>query len=427
MTGAADAAESWLPPQRGGRGGRRWTRRLAIALAVVVLVPALFGAAVAMRASNSIDRIPVDTLSPHTGGPVNVLVMGSDSRAELSEEQRRELSTGRDEGSERTDTIFVMSTQDGAAALLAFPRDLWVTRCDGREQRINTAVQAGGPGCLVDTIEQLAGIPIHHVMVVSFLGFVDMVDAVEGVEVCLERPIADRDAGIDLPAGCQVLEGRDALGYVRVRKIDNDLARIERQQRFVRALASRMAEPATLRNPLRLWRVSGEVGGALTADASLGVIDLARLAWGLRGVADGELATVTVPAVDATRGGAAVLVPTEAAREVFRAFRAGELFRSTDGADEVRPEDVELVVLNGAGRAGLAARTRDLLTQRGYTVREIGNTETTSTTTIRHADEEPAARLLARDVEAAIGIAPRIVEDGSVDALTLVLGDDLPG
>lgn len=415
-----------MPAHRGGRGGRRWGRGIGLTLLVIVALPVVFGVAVALRASSSIERIPVEALAVHRGGPVNVLVIGSDSREGLSDEQRDELTTGGDEiGGERTDTIFVLQVEGDAAALLAFPRDLWVTRCDGREQRINTAVQAGGPSCLVDTIRQLSGIDIHHVMVVSFLGFVDLVEAVNGVEVCLDQAISDRDAGIDLPAGCQVLGGADALGFVRVRKIDNDLQRIERQQQFVRALASRILSPATLLNPLRVWRLAGEVGGALTADDSLGVVDLGRLAWGMRGVAEGNLNTATVPVTDASRGGAAVLVPTDAAEEVFRAFRAGELLGSGETA-ELRPEDVSVAVLNGAGRAGLAARTGDLLAERGYDVVEVGNTSATERTEIRHPGDPAAAELLARDVEAAVGLRPAIVESAEATAVTLVLGSDLP-
>lgn len=418
-----------MPAQSGGRGPRRWGRTVAVVLLLVIGLPLLFGAAVALRASGSIERIDVDTLSPRRGGPTNVLVIGSDSREDLSDEQRRELSTGGEEGGgERTDTIFVLSVQGGRAALLAFPRDLWVTRCDGREQRINTAVQAGGPSCLVETIQQLSGIEIHHVAIVSFLGFVDIVDAVDGVELCLDQPISDRDAGIDLPEGCQVLGGRDALGFVRVRKIDNDLKRIERQQQFLRSLASRMVSPATLLNPMRLWAVSGKAGSALTADRSLGVVDLGRLGWAMRGIASGALHTATVPVVDSSRGGAAVLLPTEAAEEVFRTFRTGEVLGQATADDpEVRPEDVEVVVLNGSGRAGMAAQTRDLLTDRGYSVLEIGNADATDRTQVRHAGDAAAAELLAGDVEAAVGVRPEVVEDADVSAVTLVLGSDLPG
>jgi LCP family protein required for cell wall assembly len=132
-----------------------------------------------------------------------------------------------------------MTIQGGRTALLAFPRDLLVTRCDGSTGRINVAEAIGGPSCLVQTVRELSGIDVQHYLRVTFGGFVDVVDAVGGVELCLEEPIDDRDAGIDLPAGCQVLEGPDALGYVRVRKIDDDLGRIQRQQRFLQALARR--------------------------------------------------------------------------------------------------------------------------------------------------------------------------------------------
>jgi hypothetical protein len=100
---------------------------------------------------------------------------------------------------------------------------------------------------------------------------------VDGVELCLDDPIADRDAGIDLPAGCQRLQGGDALGYVRVRKIDDDLQRIQRQQQFLRALSRETASPSTLLNPVRMWNLSNDVGHAVTVDDGMGMFAIG--AW----------------------------------------------------------------------------------------------------------------------------------------------------
>ncbi len=184
---------------------------------VLLLLPPVYGVALALHGSNSIERVQVEGLTP-AAGTTNILVVGSDSRADLTPEQRNELTTGGDFGDERTDTILLLVTDGSRVGILSFPRDLYVERCDGTAQRINTAVQVGGLSCLARTITATSGIGIDHTVRVSFGGFVEVVEAVGGVEVCLEQAIDDRDAGIDLPAGCQVLQGADALGYVRVRR-----------------------------------------------------------------------------------------------------------------------------------------------------------------------------------------------------------------
>lgn len=422
-----DQDTDWLPPTTGGRPSRSGPRRVTVVVAILLLVPLVYGVALAVHADSSISRIEVDGLQPHTGGPLNTLVIGSDSRADMTAEERRELSTGGDFG-ERTDTILLLSVQDGRAAMLSFPRDLWIERCDGSEQRINTAVQLGGVGCLVGTIQQLSGIPVHHAVSVSFLGFRDVVDAVGGVEVCLPRAIQDDDAGIDLPSGCQTLDGADALGYVRVRKIDNDLKRIERQQGFLKALAGEVASPSTLLNPVRLWRTVGEVGQALTADEGLGLLDLARLGWGGRGIASGQVVTATVPTRSGTVGAAAVEFPTDDAAALFASFRDGTVLDSAAAAEPVDRTEVELDVLNGAGVAGAAGRTADALRAVGYQVADVGNAADTSVTTIVHpAGEDAAAVQLAADVEAAVGTRPELEPRDDVDRIVLILGRDLAG
>lgn len=410
--------ERWGTTVVGGRPrrGRRWLRRGLVAVVVLVLLLAATGAGAALYANSRLERVEVGGLRAGTG-PLHVLVVGSDSRAELTEEERRELHTGSAQG-QRTDTIFVMTVGGGDVAILAFPRDLLVTRCDGSRGRINAAFTIGGPGCLVETVSELSGIPIDHYLEVDFLGFRDIVEAVGGVELCLERPIADRDAGIDLPAGCQTLDGREALGYVRVRKIDDDLARIERQQRFLRALVDEVVSPATVVNPVRLYRTAGEVGAALTADGGLGPIDLARLGWGMRGLAGGAV-TETVPAEPATVGGAAVLEPLPEADEVFARFRTGAVLGEGSGP---RSEDVPVAVLNGTDVSGLAGRTAEALVGRGFPVEEVGNADDVDASVIRfppgqRAGAELVAGTLGRDVE--------LVEDGSVAVVTLVVGRDL--
>jgi len=266
------------------------------------------------------------------GRPLHVLITGSDSRDGLSAEERIELTTG-NAGGERTDTIMILTIDGSRAGLLSFPRDLSVTRCDGSVGRINGALAIGGPGCLVETIRLLSGITVHHHVQVTFGGFRDVVDAVGGVELCLEKALTDRSAGIDLPEGCQVLDGREALGFVRVRKIDSDFARVERQQRFIRALAGELLSPGLLVQPWRLVPAVLGVARAVTVDDRMNPIDIARVAMGLRALGRGDVVTATVPAVGfrAPSGAALLRVREEEAAVLFEGFANGELLRSGGG------------------------------------------------------------------------------------------------
>ncbi|MEX1178564.1 MAG: LCP family protein [Nitriliruptor sp.] len=421
MTDTVDPDGGWGPTV--GGGGRRRRRRLRPirTLLIALLVALVVIAGLGLWASWQIPRTDVEGLAA-PGRPMHVLVVGSDSRADLSGEERAELTTGGDEGGLRTDTIFIMSVQGTKVALLAFPRDLWVPRCDGSAGRINAAQELGGPSCLVATVRQLSGIPIHHHVTVSFGGFRDVVDAVDGVEICLDRPIADRDAGIDLPAGCQNLDGPEALGYVRVRKIDDDLRRIQRQQTFVRALAARVTAPSVLLNPFRSVPLVAEIGDAVTVDDRLGPIDLGRLALGARGLAGGAAVTETVPTTVGNIGAAAVLFVDEAAASpLFRSFADGSILdRAGQGGEGVPREEVTVRVLNGAGVDGLAGQVGELLSARGYAVAEVGNTDLRETSVVLHpAPERAGAEVVASDLG---GLARE--ESSAVSQITVVLGRD---
>ena len=426
-TSQATTDGPWLPPTEGGRGRRRWGRRLAVVLVVLLLGPLVYGGALALHGSNSIERIPVEGLTP-ARATTNVLVVGSDSRADLTPQERNELTTGGDFGDERTDTILLLATDGSRVAMLSFPRDLWVERCDGTSQRINTAVQVGGLGCLAETITATSGIPIDHAVEVSFGGFVGVVEAVGGVEVCLEQPIQDDDAGIDLPAGCQELNGPDALGYVRVRKIDDDLQRIQRQQQFLSALAEEVAAPSTLLVPWRAWPTVGAIGRSLKADEGLGPLTLARLAFAARGLANGQVVRATVPTTPETINTAAVLLEAADAQTVYSAFRDGSVLDDAEGgrgAAEDRAE-TRVVVLNGAGVSGAAAATGEALQAAGYPEPRLDNTERMRTTTVQHPPQLQAeAARLADDVAGAIGVRPALRAGAESDAITLVLGTDI--
>jgi LCP family protein required for cell wall assembly len=414
------------PPARLPRTRRRrrlrWLRLTITLLLVIILAILATGIALLVYASAVMPRVPVTGLDSAGLGQMNVLVVGTDSREGLSEEELQALGTEAEDG-ERTDTIFLLSSRGGAAAVLAFPRDLFVRRCDGSEGRINGAFSTGGPDCLVETVSRISRIPITHYMDVNFLGFIQLVDAAGGVSIFLEEPMVDVFAGVNLPAGCQRLDGRQAIGFVRARKVDDDLGRIARQQRFVKELANEVTAPTTLLNIPRMFNIAGSGARAITADTGLGMFDMLRLARAGRGLAGGGLATYTVPAVPQPIGGADVLVPTEDAEAVYSRFRDGSIL-DVPAAQEIglQPQEVTVDVLNGAGVEGLAARGGEYLSQRGFQVGQIGNADPRPTTMVQHAPGfEEAARLVASQLP---GEVQTELSPAGGPELALILGSD---
>ena len=273
-----------------------------------------------------VDAVPAgDRPAPAPG--TTWLLVGSDSRDSLTEEQKAQLSTG-DVDSRLTDTIMMLTTSPGGVpTLVSIPRDSLVAIPGYGENKINAAYAFGGPPLLVQTVEQATGVRIDGYVEVGFDGFFEVVEAVDGVEVCLEAAISDERAGIDLPAGCQVLGGADALGYVRTRYSDpdGDLGRVERQRQFIGALADRATSPAVLLNPLRAVPLAAAVGDALTVDEQAGPVDLARFGLALlRATGDGG-AMLTVPfgGYATTDAGSVVLWDEAGAEALFASIRTG--------------------------------------------------------------------------------------------------------
>jgi LCP family protein required for cell wall assembly len=245
---------------------------------------------------DKVAAIPEDHGAAVSDGGVYLLV-GSDSREELTPEQQAELGTGSAAG-RRTDTIMLLHVpSDGRPALISVPRDSLVEIPGHGEERINAAYAFGGAALLVQTLENATGVAIDDYVEIGFGGFADVVDALGGVEICLDEPVQDDKAHIDLPAGCQVLNGVNALGYARARDFDPtaDLGRVQRQRELIGSIASTAMSPGTLLNPVALTRTTLASGDALTIDEQTGPIDLARFALGMRRVTSGAGDTLTVP------------------------------------------------------------------------------------------------------------------------------------
>ena len=262
---------------------------------------------------------------PAAGKGTTWLLVGSDSRQGLTPEQQAELGTGGDIGNGHTDTILLVHVpalwSDTPTTMVSIPRDSYVEIPDYGSDKINTAFAVGGAPLLAQTVEQATGVRLDHYAEVEFDGFARLVDAVGGVTMCPAEPISDPLAGIELPAGCQKLNGRNALGFVRTRATPRaDLDRMVNQRQFMSALMHRAASPGVLLNPLRWSPMANAAADSLTVDSHDHIWDLARLGWALRG----DLTTTTVPIGEFTGSdsGSVVVWDEEIANELFAALKS---------------------------------------------------------------------------------------------------------
>jgi len=386
------------------------------------------------------DADPADGDEPEVTevtGRQNILLVGSDSREGLTDQQLLALGT-EDEGTNLTDTVILMQldADAGRASMLSFPRDLLVTRCDGTRGRINSAFEhgeesaVGGPGCLVQTVTNLTGIPVHHYVQIDFRGFLGAVDAVGGVTFYLDEPLRDVAAGLDVPAGCVTFDGTRALGFVRARKsLDSDFGRIARQQRFLRELVDEAASLQTLANPARLLALVRTLSGSISTDDQLSSSEMVSLAYTFRGLSNSGLDTRVVPGTPTIWNGADVVELDEpAARALFNDFREGRLISGervlADSDAQLRPERVAPVrVLNGVGTRGLASEAARALEQRGFRVDDTGDAEEIGleTTQVLYAPQDrEQAEVLAEFLPGSV-----LLPQGPDVDLTVVLAGDI--
>lgn len=319
------------PPPPTNRRRPRYALRRALVI-VLVLVLAYVGAMVwaVVGIWGSIERVdaePANAARPAAGSGTNFLLVGTDSREDLSEEERLDYNTGSTEGA-RADTIMVLHLPagDGEPTLVSVPRDSYVEIPGYGSNKINAAYSLEGPELLVDTVEQATGLAVEGYVEIGFDGFVDVVTTVGGVNMCLDEPVVEERSDLDLAAGCQELAGKDALAYVRMRYADprGDLGRVERQREFLSALVGELTDPSTLLVPWELRSAGISTGSALRVGEDTSMWEMGRFALAMRQVSGGDGVSITVPVSDpnySTSVGSAVLWDEVAAPDLFEALR----------------------------------------------------------------------------------------------------------
>ncbi len=306
--------------RRGKRRGRAKARHTVgkVVLASLVAVGLATGLGVVYIYRHLNDNLNVQDLSGQlknrpdkkhveTGPkePLNILVMGSDTRD--GEGNNIDNLTG---GGERSDTtiMFHLSADRDTAYGISIPRDTLVDRPDcyakngdvipgASDVMWNEAFSVGGPACTMQQFEQLTDIRLDNYVVLDFGGFQDMVDAIDGVEVCIPEDISDPAHGINIPAGTREIAGKEALNYVRARYTlgdGSDIGRIKRQQAFIAAMASKVMARGTLARFDRLVGFLDAATSSLQTDIE-SVLQMGKVGIGFKNIGLDNIKFVTVP------------------------------------------------------------------------------------------------------------------------------------
>ncbi len=359
-----------------------------------------------------------DVLDSSTGD-LTFLVIGSDTREGL--EDLKNFGTA---GGERGDVIMLVRVnQDGTAQMLSIPRDLWVDIPGHGQEKINAAYAFGGPTLMVQTVKQNLGVEINHYVEVDFVGFMDMIDEIGGVEIFFPYPARDSSSGLDVDAGNLRLDGKTALAYARSRKYQelqngswvsvaaNDIGRTARQQEVVRAILSSLKSPSSITD-------AGEIAGSLarhmTIDTRLAASSVAQLAWDFRGILGGNIEGATLPVVDGRVGNASVVHRDEpAAANMLRNFASGQ---------SLSQQPVRIQVLNGNGVPGAAGDMARHLESLGFMVVGVGDSnERLPTTRILVGEGSEAGSLIAAELGYGEVVSGSV--DNGVDVVVIVGSD----
>jgi LCP family protein required for cell wall assembly len=425
----------------------------------------------------------VDALDPNSAaivdkakqaGDENFLLVGSDSRA--GAQPGDNIGNTNLVPGARSDSVMVvhLPADRSRMVIVSFPRDLEVNRaaCQGWDSatgklteaqapadpvsKLNEAYAVGGPKCTLKVIQQISGLKINHFMGVDFQGFKAMVDAMQGVSVCVEHPIIDAELGVVVPkAGTVQLAGDQALNFVRARHVagdpTSDYGRIRRQQRFISALMRKAASGSVLLDPGKLKAFVTAMAGSTFTD-NLDIDQMLMLGQSMQNLDTGRVTFVTLPTTGIANARGNEVLRADQAKALFTAVingtplpgeapaPAGAPATPTGPAPQpsapgvpmpfaggpitVAPQDIKLQVVNAAGKDGLANRLTTALQGDGFTVVKQGSTAPSPTSVIRYSTGHEAE---AATVAAAVPSAQLLADQSMGGALELTVGTDYNG
>lgn len=427
------------PSRRGARRRPRpvW-RRLVIGIGVFALVLGIGGAAAYWKLNGNIDSsalankdhvVKDDTPK----GATNILFIGSDSR------KLKSKGYGNESG-QRSDALMLVHFAKGNKRVEAvqIPRDTLTTLpackdtgsgafAGGANLMINSAL-GGGPACSVRAVETLSGVHIDHFVQLDFDGFASMVNALGGITVCLDKPMVDVDAKLNLPAGKQKIHGKNALALARTRHAvgdGSDIGRLGHQQVVMSSIISRARSAGVLTRPDRLFKFLNALTSSITVDKGIASISkLTGLAKRAKAVPDSKIRFITMP------NGAAPsdpnrVVKTADADTIFAEIAKDHEVPVESGDTKTTTPRTPIKVLNAGGVEGLASRAQAALTGEHYIVSGVGTAQKNAATTRILVDGTPEALKTAKALNKKFGFKAEIVEKSTgVTGVWLMVGTD---
>ena len=421
---------------------RAFGHRLLVALLICCVITVVMGVAVGRAEDAKVAKIHTVAIDPsllRAGN--NYLIIGSDSRSFVkSQSDANAFGSASTQSGQRSDTMMVVHIDPGkrTGVLVSFPRDLWVPIPGHGTSKINAAFAFGGPALAIKTIEQDFDVPISHYLEVDFAGFREIVNAIGGVRIFFPAPARDHNSGLNIPtAGCITLNGDAGLAYVRSRYYEfekngkwqsdptSDLGRIERQQYFIRSVAS-AAIHSVITNPFRANKVADKSVGALSRDKNLSSSDLRALVFAFRNPDPTAFPMSTLPAAGGFRDGQSVLLLDSAAAAPMLAHLRGESTK-LGAVPKISPATVTLQVENGSGVGGAAGRAQSALVAAGFHANGAASDADRSDYVVTEVRYAPGAETKARLTLAYLGGAGRLVALSSAPSgadVVVVLGQD---
>ena len=399
-----DDTGGYEPRGRRGRGSRR--RRIvgwiAVITTVLVTGTSLVAYASYLGTLHSIETFSTAGLGSHRppayGGSENILLVGSDSRAGSNEKFGGRFVQG-----QRSDTMLIVHIRPHhkGAVVVSLPRDsevpILACKADtkhgyqgqpavpGQTEMLNATFAFGGPLCLWKTVEQETGIRIDHYVGLTFWGFINVINDIGGVNVCLPKSIHDPKSGLNLSAGKHHVKGFEALAFWRERYVGegSDLQRIQRQQYLMAGLMQEVKTGKLLSDYPRMYKVLRDTAHALTVDQGLSLSNMVSLAENLRTLTSKSVRFITVPNQPDPANQNRVVWSQPQADELFHAIEHDTSIPETKKAGSppttlatVNPSKVQVEVLNGNGIAGAAGQAAGELTGKGFHV--VGATNATN-------------------------------------------------
>ncbi|WP_229379135.1 LCP family protein [Streptomyces sp. VRA16 Mangrove soil] len=427
--------------------------RVATTFSVTVLAAAGIGHALVTGIDTGIERIdPFKDMKnrPAAGHGMNVLLVGTDGRDRISDDERRKYRLG-GAPCHCTDTIMIVhiSEDHERASVVSLPRDSYAempphTDMNSGEEhhahpvKINAAYAEGGPQLTVRTVENMTHVKIDHYLEVDFTSFMKTVDELGGVEVCTARPLKDAYTGLDLSVGTHRLDGGEALQYVRARHTDGagDLGRMQRQQRFLASLIAETTSSGVLLNPVRFRDVARTLLSSVRADKGFGTDEMVDLARAMRNFSPSSSEFTTVPIGDISypvKGiGSTVKWDEKKATKLFDALRddkplASHRAKKKATVVDVSPQQIRVQVENATMTPGLGKKVDAALKGTGF--RTSGapvNAEDRAVkrTTVLY---DPRWDRSAKSLSTALGGAPMQAVKGQGAVLKVRAGADYKG